>query len=58
MIYCLGDCRVELCGENYYIVDNVIVIGLVILENDVSIWFNCVVCGDNDLILIGEGSNI
>ncbi|MGB3621992.1 gamma carbonic anhydrase family protein [Ketobacter sp. MCCC 1A13808] len=58
MIYRLGDRRVELRGENYYIADNATVIGSVILENDVSIWFNCVVRGDNDPILIGEGSNI
>ena len=33
-------------------------IGSVVLEKDVSIWFNVVVRGDNDVITIGERSNI
>ena len=33
-------------------------IGSVVLENDASVWFNTVVRGDNDLITIGEGSNV
>ena len=58
MIYRLGDRRVELRGENHFIAENATVIGSVILQNDVSIWFNCVVRGDNDPITIGEGTNI
>lgn len=34
------------------------VIGLVRLEADVSVWFGAVLRGDNELILVGEGSNI
>lgn len=58
MIYTLGERRVEFRGNDYYIADNATVIGSVIIENDVSIWFNVVVRGDNDPITIGEGSNI
>ena len=58
MIYTLDDRRVEFRGPDYFIADNATVIGSVILENDVSIWFNVVIRGDNDPITIGEGTNI
>jgi carbonic anhydrase/acetyltransferase-like protein (isoleucine patch superfamily) len=58
MMYRLGDKRVEIRGKDYFIAHNATVIGSVILENDASIWFNCVVRGDNDPITIGEGTNI
>ena len=58
MIYRLGDKQVEIRGEDYFIAHNATVIGSVILENNASIWFNCVVRGDNDPITIGEGTNI
>ncbi|MEX2468936.1 MAG: gamma carbonic anhydrase family protein, partial [Pseudohongiellaceae bacterium] len=32
--------------------------GLVRLENNASVWFNAVIRGDNELITIGENSNI
>ncbi|NPU95442.1 MAG: gamma carbonic anhydrase family protein [Gammaproteobacteria bacterium] len=58
MIYRLGDRRVEFRGTDYFIADNATVIGSVIIEQNVSIWFNVVVRGDNDPITIGEGTNI
>ena len=58
MIYSLGDKKVQIVGEDYFIADNATVIGSVIIHNDVSIWFNAVIRGDNDPITIGEGTNI
>ena len=58
MIYRLGDKQVQIRGKDYFVADNATVIGDVILENDASVWFNCVVRGDNDPITIGEGTNI
>lgn len=58
MIYRLGERRVEFRGENHFIAHNATVIGSVIVENDASVWFNCVIRGDNDPITIGEGTNI
>ena len=58
MIYRLGDKQVEIRGEDYFVAHNATVIGSVILENDASVWFNCVLRGDNDPITIGEGTNI
>jgi carbonic anhydrase/acetyltransferase-like protein (isoleucine patch superfamily) len=57
MIYTLGDRRLE-AGENCWIADNATLIGSVVLGNNVSIWFNCVLRADNDLIRIGDDSNI
>ncbi|HUF19255.1 MAG TPA: gamma carbonic anhydrase family protein [Burkholderiales bacterium] len=57
MIYTLGDRKVVTKGD-FWIADNATVIGSVVLENDVSVWFNTVIRGDNDLITIGEGSNV
>ena len=58
MIYSLGESKVDIRGEDYFVADNATVIGLVALENNVSIWFNAVIRGDNALITIGENSNI
>ena len=57
MIYSLGDKKVVTRGD-YWVADNATVIGSVILENNTSVWFNTVIRGDNDLITIGEGSNV
>ncbi len=57
MKYSLGDRRV-ICKGDYWIADNAIVVGSVVLENNASVWFNCVVRGDNDLITIGENSQL
>lgn len=57
MIYKLGDKQVETTGD-YWVADNATVLGSVIIENNASIWFNAVVRGDNDVITIGENSNI
>jgi carbonic anhydrase/acetyltransferase-like protein (isoleucine patch superfamily) len=58
VIYSLGDRKIELRGEDWFIADNATVIGSVVLENNASIWFNAVLRGDNDLIVVGENSNV
>jgi carbonic anhydrase/acetyltransferase-like protein (isoleucine patch superfamily) len=58
MLYRLGDRIPELRGERHFIADNASVIGSVILENNVSVWFNAVLRGDNEPIHIGANSNI
>lgn len=58
MLYSLGERRVELRGTRHYIAPGAVVVGSVILEEDVSIWFNAVVRGDNDQITIGPRTNI
>ena len=58
MIYSLGERKVEIIAEDYFIADNATVIGSVIINNNVSIWFNAVIRGDNEPISIGENTNI
>jgi len=58
MIYNLGDRKVEIHTEDYFIADNATVIGSVVLEQNASIWFNAVLRGDNDVITVGENSNV
>ncbi len=46
------------CGENVYIAPGAAVIGDVVLGNNVGIWFNSVLRGDNERICVGDGTNI
>jgi carbonic anhydrase/acetyltransferase-like protein (isoleucine patch superfamily) len=57
MLYSIGERHVEIRGDTW-VAPNATVIGSVVLENDSSVWFNAVLRGDNDLITLGERSNI
>ncbi len=58
MIYRLADREVQLSEGPHFIADNATLIGSVVLEANASIWFNVVIRADNDVITIGENSNI
>ncbi len=58
MKYSLGDKQVQLLGEGHFIAPGAAVIGDVVLHENVSIWFCCVLRGDVDRIEVGAGSNI
>ncbi len=58
MIYQLQDRRVTVKTANYYVAPDAAVIGAVSLGDQVSVWFNAVLRGDNDEISIGDYSNI
>ena len=58
MIYSLAGRAPELVGEGHFIAPNATVIGNVKLLPNASIWFNCVLRGDNEPIEVGEGSNV
>lgn len=58
MIYSLGERKVEIKGNDFYIADNAVLIGSVIIHNNVSIWYNTVLRGDHDPITILENTNI
>ncbi|MGQ0700443.1 MAG: gamma carbonic anhydrase family protein [Panacagrimonas sp.] len=57
MIYSLDGRSPLLKGENF-VADNATLIGKVTLERAASVWFNCVLRGDRDDIIVGEGSNV
>lgn len=42
----------------YWVADSAVVIGQVVIEEDVSVWFNSVARGDNEPIAIGARANI
>ena len=58
MLYAFEEREPKLLGNNHYIADSATVIGSVIIENNVCILQGAVIRADNDLIHIGEGSNI
>ncbi len=58
MLYSLEGQQVQLLGDEHFVAENATVIGNVELHDRSSIWFNVVIRGDNDPIIIGEGSNI
>ncbi|MEO8345944.1 MAG: gamma carbonic anhydrase family protein [Betaproteobacteria bacterium] len=58
MVYSLGDDRVEFRGVGHFVAPDATLVGNVVLEHQVSVWFQAVIRGDNDRIHIGAGSNI
>lgn len=50
--------RPELVHESAFIAAGAIVIGNVTLGEETSVWFNAVIRGDSEAIIIGAGSNV
>lgn len=57
MLYDLGDRKIK-ANDDCFVAENATVIGSVVLGKNTSVWFNAVIRGDNDVITIGDGSNI
>jgi carbonic anhydrase/acetyltransferase-like protein (isoleucine patch superfamily) len=58
-LFDLGERRPTLPPEGeYWIAPNAAVVGRVELKTNSSVWFGAVLRGDNDPIVVGEGSNI
>ena len=45
-------------ADSAYVADSAVVVGKVRLEEHASVWFNVAIRGDNELITIGENSNV
>lgn len=58
MIHALGDRTPVFAGGGHFVADTATIIGTVRLGDRASVWYNCVLRGDNDWITIGERSNI
>ena len=56
-VYALGD-HTPIVHPQSWIAPNAAVIGQVHLEKNVSIWWNCTLRGDTDLLSVGENTNI
>ncbi len=55
--YILGEQRPQI-QDGCYVAATATLIGSVILKRNASVWFNVVIRGDNDLIVVGENSNV
>jgi carbonic anhydrase/acetyltransferase-like protein (isoleucine patch superfamily) len=58
VIHTLGQKKLETADDSWYIAPGAQVIGSVRLGSGASVWFNCVLRGDSDWIVIGDGTNI
>lgn len=58
MLYTLGDGDVQTAGDDCWVAPNATLIGKVMVEKDSSVWFGAVLRGDNEPIILGEGSNV
>ncbi|MFZ6721167.1 gamma carbonic anhydrase family protein [Undibacterium sp. Ji49W] len=56
-IYQLGEIAPEI-DASAYIADSANIIGKVKIETNASVWFDVTIRGDNELITVGENSNI
>jgi carbonic anhydrase/acetyltransferase-like protein (isoleucine patch superfamily) len=57
-VFALGSVAPQLPGEDYWIAPNAMVMGNVRLLKNSSVWFGATIRGDNELITIGENSNV
>ncbi len=58
MKFSLEDRTPVLDGKNQFVADSAVVVGNVRLRTDSSVWFQCVLRGDNEWIEVGERSNV
>jgi carbonic anhydrase/acetyltransferase-like protein (isoleucine patch superfamily) len=57
-IFAIGDRKVELIGTHHFIAHDATLVGDIVLENNVNVWFQVVIRAENDRIHIGEACNI
>ena len=57
-IYSIGERRVQLLGDHHYIAHDAVLVGDIVLEDCVNIWFGVSIRADNDSVLIGARTNI
>ena len=58
MLYALADINPHCDPALAWIAPNASIMGDVRIEKDASIWWNAVLRGDNEPIVVGEGSNV
>jgi carbonic anhydrase/acetyltransferase-like protein (isoleucine patch superfamily) len=56
--YALGERRPQTAGTDFYVAPGAQLIGSVILRAGASVWFNCVLRADDEVIEVGAGSNV
>jgi carbonic anhydrase/acetyltransferase-like protein (isoleucine patch superfamily) len=58
MLYRLGEHSPDFADDSHWVAPDAVLVGKVRLERDASVWFGAVLRGDNELITVGEGSNV
>ncbi|MBT3991099.1 MAG: gamma carbonic anhydrase family protein [Rhodospirillaceae bacterium] len=58
MIYALGEFEPQYAGDSHWIADSADLMGNIHIGLEVNIWWNAVIRGDNELITIGNRSNV
>ncbi|MEY3200643.1 MAG: hypothetical protein RIR70_193 [Pseudomonadota bacterium] len=56
-LYALGS-RTPRLAEQSWVADTAVLIGDVVLEDNASVWWGCVLRGDNEPIIVGAGTNV
>lgn len=58
-IYALDGARPSFpASGRYFVAPDAVLIGRVVIEEDASVWFNAVLRGDNEPIMVGRRSNV
>jgi carbonic anhydrase/acetyltransferase-like protein (isoleucine patch superfamily) len=57
MIYALGEHTPHVHPEAW-VAPTAVLIGKVVVEKNATVWFGAVLRGDNEMITVGEGSNV
>jgi carbonic anhydrase/acetyltransferase-like protein (isoleucine patch superfamily) len=57
-LFAIGERRPELRGAHHFIAHDATLVGSIVLEDNVNVWFQSVIRADNDQVTIGEGCNI
>ena len=58
MRYALDGIGLDTADDDWWVAPSAVVIGKVRLEKNASVWWNAVLRGDNELITVGENSNV
>ena len=57
-VYDLGERRVQFRGRDAYVAPSASIVGSVVVGDECTFWFGAVVRGDNELIAIGDRTNL
>ena len=57
-LFSIGERRPDLRGAHHYVAHDATLVGSIVLEDDVSIWFKVVIRAENDQVHVGAGSNV
>jgi carbonic anhydrase/acetyltransferase-like protein (isoleucine patch superfamily) len=57
-LFSLGERRPALLGNHHYVAHDATLVGDITLHNNVNVWFQVVIRAENDVVRIGEATNV